>query len=96
MEERIMSNIRETELALRQIRQLEVLNGNEKENRTPNLNKYGSLNDRVHNLSVQSSITNSGTSQAIAGAMRALQIKVSALEQENLILKECLRGAQSR
>jgi hypothetical protein len=26
--------------------------------------------------------------------MRALQVKVSALEQENLILKECLRGAQ--
>ena len=26
--------------------------------------------------------------------MRALQVKVSSLEQENLILKECLRGAQ--
>ena len=35
----------------------------------------------------------SGNSKAIAGAMRALQRKIKGLEQENLLLKDCLKTA---
>ena len=34
-----------------------------------------------------------GNSKAIAGAMRALQRKIKGLEQENLLLKDCLKTA---
>jgi len=46
--------------------------------------------------STRSSTATPQQSQAIAGAMRALQRKIQALEAENTLLKECFTGMQRK